>query len=264
MTLCIAAVCRHESEDKIITVSDYRLTDGEGFCHESCCPKFRTSPLKRWLTLYTGETRIAEEVWGSTRGALIGRDETMDTVWKIHQAKFAAALERFEAELKDKKDNYQCPQHCGLAETKLLIAGFDRKDMPRILIMDKHHTRDGDPPQQVTEGFSAVGNGDNIAKVFLEKFYPFSKDDPIEATIFKLCAAKVALEPHRAIGKETSVTVHNAKGGWWGLRPAAIDQIRLLCQRVPTEVESLIASSLADATIGDDGEILFGKDYKPS
>jgi hypothetical protein len=100
VTLCIAAIC--ENESKIVTVSDYLVStpSPDAVQYETPYPKFVVSPQKRWLTMFTGDTDVAFDVWRYVRNAMAASgDESLASVKSIHKTACEDACNKKQDEL---------------------------------------------------------------------------------------------------------------------------------------------------------------------
>lgn len=219
--------------------------------------------------MFSGEKDVAGDVWLCVYEALKKTPaESWENVTAADKAELDVAVRRYESQLKLKRAGeidrsvlvrwlVQCLAKLQrvrqtMVETKLLIAGFD-KGNPHLFILDKSEK----PHRLNKEGFAIIGDGDHYVEKFLTSYVCFKPEDSLVDVIFKLCAAKFMGEAHRAVGKKTCVTIHNAQRKWWILPPDEVAHIREMCRRAPPDAKELIDRSQLEASIDDWGELHF-------
>ncbi len=136
MTLCIAAICRKESQ--IVTVSDYQVnTPGIDPCKRNLpFPKFVVSPKGLWLIMFTGDTDIAFEVWRNGRERLrASGDESKNIVREIFESVCKSASQKKHNELAYFASiGKPCP---AAVRSEFIVAGFDTNKQPRLFLVSE-------------------------------------------------------------------------------------------------------------------------------
>lgn len=237
MTVCIAAVCQHDDEPRIVLCSDWK--GEEGFGGSETTDKWRSLP-KGWEVLLAGDVSRAEELIAryedhleqmtdpATDNALF---EEMKKPAHEHKARLVDDYIRqmFGISYTDFLSSTTLPHEFVAKQldeiarislgTQLILAGFVKKTSDKttdiyshLFVVGEENTPSAQAnPVRIADNFAAIGTGAYVAIPVMHQ-HEHDSDKSLMETIYTVFEAKRLSEIVPGVGTATSVEVMEPNG----------------------------------------------------
>jgi hypothetical protein len=267
MTVCIAALCREEDDQRVVVAADRMVTLGNFIEFEHAVPKMTTSPPYA-VAMVAGDTltgtRLVQEVAASVSGASPPVLEIAQRMAAHYEATRSQRIEQhilsprgltfgafyqghssFNAQITMMLDQQISQFNLGV---EILLAGVDTTGAHIYAV---HNPGRPEMPHDVI-GYAAVGSGTIHA---LQSMIGFghAADAPYHETVFRVYASKRRAEVAPGVGLDTDMGVISANGTHW-LTNDELDQLKAIYQEFESATSTALANQLSHFSLGAPGE----------
>lgn len=267
MTVCIAALCRSDSEERAVVAADRMVTLGGFIEFEHAVPKI-TEESSYAVAMVAGDTLLGTRLVQDVAGALAGSTPPIGEIAQRLATKYEETRrERLEQQILTPRglnlatfygnhttlnpnivamiDNQMAQFNLGI---ELLLAGADTSGAHVYSVLNPG------PPELLhdTIGYAAVGSGAIHALQALIGFGHAASADYHE-TVFRAYVAKRRSEVAPGVGLDTDMAVISDAGIHW-LTESELEQLREIHEEYERATSSDLRDRLADFRLGEAGD----------